>query len=246
MTRVARRFSQSPFGPTHLTFPDDSGIPEVQLTNPGGGALGGDRLALEVSAQANSRATVTTQAATKIYRGPEVVQRAAVRLGPGAFLEYVPHHVIPFAGSRYRQETVVEMAAGATLFACESVSAGRLARGERFAFSALSTRLRITRDGTVEALDGFDLGRGGEPFGGYPYLATVFILAPADLNRLAEELHALLAALPAFASASAPAPGLVTARILANEAPSLYLALNGTRGVARAELGLPSPPRIIG
>lgn len=103
-----------------------------------------------------------------------------------------------------------------------------------FAFSALSTRLRITRDGTVEALDGFDLGRGGEPFGGYAYLATVFILAPADLNRLAEELHALLAALPAFASASAPAPGLVTARILANEAPSLYLALNGTRGVARA------------
>lgn len=245
MTAIARRFSRAPFGPAHLTYPDDSGIPEVQLTNPGGGTLGGDHLDLEVVAETGSRATVATQAATKVYRGPEAVQRAVLRLGPGAFLEYIPHHVIPFAGSRYRQETIVDMAAGAALIAWESFSAGRLALGERFAFSTLSARLRVTRDGVLEALDGFELGGGGEPLGGYSYLATVFILAAENLSELAEKLHAFLATVPAFASASAPAPGLVTVRILATEAPSVYLALNGSRGVARAELGLPPPPRRV-
>lgn len=245
MTGIARRFSCAPFGPAHLTYPDDSGMPEVQLTNPGGGTLGGDRLELEVAAETSSRATVATQAATKIYRGREAVQRTALRVGPGAFLEYIPHHVIPFAGSRYRQETSVDMAASAEIIAWESFSAGRLALGERFAFSTLSTRLRVTRDGVLEALDGFELEGGCEPLGGYSYLATVLILAPAELSELAEKLHAFLATVPAFASASAPAPGLVTARILATEAPSLYLGLNGSRGVARAELGLPPPPRSV-
>jgi urease accessory protein len=244
-TTIARRFSHAPFGPAHLTFPDDSGIPEVQLTNPGGGTLGGDHLDLEVAAEARSRATVATQAANKVYRGPEAVQRAALRLGPAAFLEYIPHHVIPFAGSRYRQETAVDMAPSAVLVAWESFSAGRLALGERFAFSALSTRLRVARDGALEILDGFELGPGGEPLGGYSYLATVFILAPTDLSQLAERLHAFLATVPGFASASAPGPGLVTARLLATEAPSLYLALNGIRAIARAELGVPPPPRSV-
>lgn len=200
---------------------------------------------MEIALAARSRATVTTQAATKIYRGPQAVQRAALLVGSGALLEYVPHHVIPFAGSSYRQETVVDMSESAMLIAWESVSAGRLALGERFAFSALSTRLRVTRDGSSEAVDGCELVLEREPFGGYSYLATLFVLAPMDLGQLAENLHAFLATVPVLASASAPASGLVATRILAADAPSLYRALNGSRGIARAGLGLPPPPRSV-
>jgi len=245
VTAIARRFSQAPFGPAHLTFPDGSGIPEIQITNPGGGTLGGDHLDLEVVAEAHCRATVATQAATKVYRGPLAVQRAELRLAPNAFLEYLPHHVIPYASSNYRQETAVDLAASATLIAWEPVSAGRLALGERFAFSTLSTRLRVVRDGILAAVDGCELVQGEEPFGGYSYTATVFVVAPRDLRRLADELHAFLTTLPLYASASAPADGLVAARILAGNAPALYRALNGSRAIARAELGLPLPPRSV-
>ncbi len=36
----------------------------------------------------------------------KTVQRATFRLEQGTFLEYLPHHLVPFAGSSYRQESV--------------------------------------------------------------------------------------------------------------------------------------------
>lgn len=245
VTRAARRFATQPFGAVGVTRPDGSGMPEVQVTNPGGGTLGGDRLELEIDLGAGARATVCTQGAVKAYRGVPAVQRTRLAVRAGGLLEYVPHHTIPFAGSRYRQETVADIAADATLVAWEAFAAGRLARGERFAFDRLSARTLVLRDGTPEAIDGFELAAGGEPFGGYSYLATAHVLAPA-LTGLAGELHAFLAEVSgASASASAPAPGVVAARILASDAPALYRALNGVRALVRAGLGLAPAPREV-
>jgi urease accessory protein len=164
----------------------------------------------------------------------------------GGVLEYLPHHLIPFAGSSYGQETVAVLAPGATLIAWEALSAGRLARGERFAFEALSMRTRIHRHGVPELVDGLDLGPGGEPFGGHPYLASVWILAPAPLDELAEDAHAALAGHGrVLGSASAAAPGLLTARLMTGDAPSLYGALADLRARVRAALGLPAAPRAV-
>lgn len=228
-----------------MTYPDPSGIPEVQITNPAGGMLGGDRLELEVSLAAGSAATVCTQAAGKAYRGAEALQRTTLLLEDGALLEYIPHHVIPFAACRYRQETAMYLSSGATLIAWEGVSAGRLARGERFGFHGLSTRTRLVRDGVVEAIDGCELEGGGEPFGGWSYLAALYVVCP-QAPALADGLHTFLAPLPRTqASASAPTRGVVTGRVLAADAPSLYRALNGSRRTVREHLGLPPPAREI-
>jgi len=246
VTRVARRFASQPFGAVAVTRPDRSGVPEVQITNPAGGTLGGDRLELDVRLAAGAQATVCTQGATKVYRGASAVARSRLAVAEGGLLEYVPHHAIPFAGSRYRQETVVELAVEATLIAWEAFGAGRIARGERFAFDRLSSRTLLLRDGTPEAIDGLELEGGGEAFGGYSYLATVYVVAPGELAGLAEELHGFLATLPgALASASTPAPGVVAARILAGDGPVLYRALNGVRALARTMLGLGPAPREV-
>src|SRR5215210_1161431 len=78
--------------------------PEVQITNPSGGVLGGDCLHIHVSLAPGSAATVLTQAAGKVYKGVEARQRTTFRVEKGGFLEYLPHHLIPFAHSSYRQE----------------------------------------------------------------------------------------------------------------------------------------------
>ncbi len=243
---LARRYWRAPFGSVRANYPDGSGVPEVQITNPSGGILGGDRLEMDVTLAPGSAATILTQAANKVYKGLQARQNATFRVGEGSFLEYLPHHLIPFARSSYRQETEIHLAADAMLIVWDAVSAGRVARGERFAFDGLSARMRIFRENLPEVVDGFGLYAGGEPFGGYSYVGAAYVLAPQDLEPLAEKLHGALPRTPrVLASASAPAPRLCAVRILARDATALYRALNAFRTVARAYLDLPPSTREI-
>jgi len=104
-------------------------MPEVQITNPSGGILGGDRLEMDVSVASGALATVLTQAVNKAYRGAESSQHAVFRVEDGAFLEYLPHHLIPYPNSDYRQTTLFHLAPDA-LIAWDAFSAGRVARRE--------------------------------------------------------------------------------------------------------------------
>lgn len=240
---LAERYAGSPFGSVRAVYPDESGIPEVQITNPAGGLLGGDALELDVSLAPGSSATLTTQGATKAYRGEESRQKAEIHVSDESFLEYLPHHLIPFADSRHRQETRFALDGDAKLLAWEAYSAGRLARGERFEFERLSSRTRISVDDAPVASDGFELPGvyppGDEHFGGYSYLATVFVVAP-DAADLAEELHGLLRLeTRSLASSSAPSERLCISRILTGGAPALYRMLNLCRGAVRESLSVP-------
>lgn len=230
--------------------PDGWGVPEVQVTNPSGGVLGGDRLDVEVSLGEGARVSLLTQGATKLYRGCEARQEARLQVQDGAFLEYLLHHAIPYAGSSFRQRTVFDLAPGATLVAWEVLCAGRLARGERFAFDRIRARTEVLRAGTPLAVDGLDLGRekGSEPFGGSDYLATALVCAPADLTGLASELRGAFRedeVSGLVASASTPCSGLCAVRVLARRCPDLYRALNLFRRVTRRHLDLPPPARAV-
>ncbi len=114
-TALAGRYANSPFGAVRANYPDGSGVPEVQITNPSGGILGGDRLELEISLAPGSSATILAQAANKAYCGETSEQRALFRVGEGVFLEYLPHHLIPYSRSDYRQETTFQLAPDSTL-----------------------------------------------------------------------------------------------------------------------------------
>jgi urease accessory protein len=48
-TVLAGWYTSAPFGSVRSNYPDDSGIAEVQITNPSGGILGSDHLELEIS-----------------------------------------------------------------------------------------------------------------------------------------------------------------------------------------------------
>jgi urease accessory protein len=245
-TVLAGWYTSSPFGAVRANYPDGSGIPEVQITNPSGGILGGDSLELEISLAPGSSATILTQAANKAYRGETSEQRALFRVGEGAFLEYLPHHLIPYSGSDYRQVTTFQLAPDSTLITWDAYAAGRVARSERFYFTGLYSRTRISRYGIPEVVDGFELTGGTEWFGGYPYTAAIYILAPRNLESLAKTLLDLLAVAPgALASSSALSSGICAIRALANDAHTLYRLLNRSRDLARRSLKRPVPAREI-
>jgi urease accessory protein len=134
---------------TEPALPD---LAAVTICSPAGGVLQGDRLHTEIHLEAGARMRLDTQSATRIYGMPDAVASADIvlRLGGGAFLEFVPDPLIPYAAACYRQESLWEVEESATLVVGEVVAAGREARGERAAYRRIETDIEGRRpDGRV-------------------------------------------------------------------------------------------------
>src|SRR5207249_543010 len=88
----------------------------VSILNPTGGLVGGDRLVVDVAVGAGAHACLTTPSATKVYRTAVGPAEQAVRLtlAPGARLEWVPDHTIPFARASPRSWTTAPRWAATT------------------------------------------------------------------------------------------------------------------------------------
>ncbi|HEU5323029.1 MAG TPA: urease accessory protein UreD, partial [Methylomirabilota bacterium] len=123
----------------------EPGTAVVSVLNPTGGLVGGDRLSIEARAAAGARACLTTPSATKVYRtaGAPAEQRVRLRVGPGAALEWVPDHTIPFAGADFRQTIEAEVEEGGVLVLVDAFAAGRVARGEAWAFARFDSALAV-------------------------------------------------------------------------------------------------------
>lgn len=152
----------------------------------GGGLLAGDDVSLEVDVGAGAVALLSTQAGTKIYRsrGEVASQRLSARVGAGALLAALPHPVSCFSGARFRQEQRFELARGASLLWLDALVAGRIARGERWAFDEYRSRIEVAIDGRTVLADALRLVPGEGPplvarLPGVELLATVVALGPA-------------------------------------------------------------------
>lgn len=132
----------------------------AHIHNLSGGILSGDRLKLRVQVEAGSRVQLTSTGATRIYKHREgravAHNEVSLSVGNNAVLEYLPDQIIPYAGSRFYQETDVELAdEGAGLFWWETLTPGRAASGERFSYETLGIRSRIACGGKPLAIDRF-------------------------------------------------------------------------------------------
>jgi urease accessory protein len=149
-THVSDGYAHAPFHylPPRV-FPGEP--PLLTIVNSSGGVIGGDELDMRIDLDPGAMLTLRTQAATKLYRSRGKPARSLCRfcLGDDARLDYFPDEIIPFTGSDYEQRTTIELGPGAMALVGEVVTVGRLARGERLAFTRLSLDLRCTEGGRL-------------------------------------------------------------------------------------------------
>lgn len=174
----------------------------------GGGLVAGDDVSLELDVGPGATALLSTQAGTKIYRslGAASAQRLVARVGEGATLAVLPQPVSCFAGARFRQEQRFELAPGGSLLWLDAVVAGRVARGERWAFDEYRSRIDVAIGGRTVLADALRLvpGEGapvGERLAGFELLATVVALGPTVAEH-ASAIHERLAAAAADGNAA--------------------------------------------
>lgn len=183
--------------PLHLFTPCARGrSASVVLATYGGGLVAGDAIDLAVDVGPEAIATISTQAETKVYRseGSWAAQRMTVRIGAEAALAVVPEPTSCFAGARYRQHQRFELHPRASLLLHDSLTPGRSARGERWAFEACLLRNDVHVGGRLALRDALRLVQGegasvGRRMGDFELLATVVAVGPA----LAEVAAAILA-----------------------------------------------------
>ena len=131
--------------PLRLLTPRNHGAAAWVYTSTfGGGMVDGDAIELDVAVAEGAAAFLSTQAATKAYKG-SVGTSATLRasVGPRALLISLPDPVICFAASRYRQVQQFDIHADGGLVAVDWMTGGRRAAGERWAFDEYYSRTEV-------------------------------------------------------------------------------------------------------
>ncbi|MBN9038046.1 MAG: urease accessory protein UreD [Rhizobiales bacterium] len=142
-TRVAELYQE---GAAKIRLPRGDGAgAEAVLINTAGGLTGGDRLDWRIAAGEGSRLTVTTQACERIYKAASGEARvgAAIRVGAGGRLAWLPQETILFDRAALARRLDVELGDGAEVLVAEAVLVGRQAHGETVALARFHDRWRV-------------------------------------------------------------------------------------------------------
>ena len=242
---------QSFRAPMHISKPYwDGNQLVVNVVNPTAGFFPGDELKIDVEARPRARAVVTSPSASRIFRGRDelsaVVMKQNFLVRAGAHIEICPELLIPHAGARFAQETVLDVEEGAEALFIESMAPGRVAMGEAFAFHSLrwTTQLRVA--GRLLALERYRLSPEDDSLHSlrahFPisYHATGYLVSP-KLPKSTDFLKAVsvLNGESVLAGASGVGDGAVSFRILAADSISLRRAIFDLRRLAYELFELP-------
>jgi urease accessory protein len=234
--------------PCRLLFPDvEPGEPlQAVLLTTSGGLTGGDRTGVEFNVGADACATLTTQAAEKLYRalpGAAPVEcSVAVTAGANAWCEWLAQETILFNGARLRRSFSADLAPGARMLAVESFVFGRHAMGEDLLTGMLHDSWRIRRAGRLTWADAMRLegniaGLRRAPFGfGSAAGCATVVYAAQDAGVLLEPVRELLAE-DAESSGVTLLDDLLIIRMLDSEASRLRAGVVRVAGLIRHMAG---------
>ncbi len=243
----AHRTAQSGCLRVRLPCPDNAGdAPCAVLINTSGGVAEGDRIEQRVFWDEDSIATVTTQAAEKVYRALDVGSTIVARLNVarGARAEWLPQETILFDKARLHRDTQITLAGDAAFLGLETLVLGRHAMGETVRRGRLRDSTRIWRDGRLVyadtlALDG-DIGQrmASAAIGGGAGAMAVLICASTCATAYLDPLRTALAGARGHAAASAW-NGLLAVRLIARDGETLRKDIVAALGVLREGRPLP-------
>lgn len=235
--------------------PERPDMPYLMFMSSGGGILQGDRYRIDVSCGEGASVHLTTQAATRIYRMEQDYATQLINLsaGPGGYLEYLPDTTIPFVDSRYYQRIGVTVDPDATVVLGETMMAGRLARGERQAYTAYCSDVevcdpsgRLIFADPLRLVPGERAVTGPAVMAGFGVLASLYVITAAEPAQVvADTMHAVLKSTGLRAGASVlPGDRGAWARVLGERSPEVEAAFHLTwNAVRELLLKVPAPDR---
>ena len=224
---VARFVHDGPLRILQSLYPEGGAVCHNVLVHPPGGLVGGDTLALEITAAPGSHGLVTTPGASRFYRseGEAAVQDVRIRLAGDARLEWLPLEALYYSGCRAENRLHLQLAPGARLLGWDIAALGLPQAGQPFARGSVLQHLELEgawlERGRIAAGDA-RLMDGPLGLAGHRCLASLFLAAGDELPRQLRE--ALLDAaraviephgLAASAGATAPGPRVIVVRVLA-------------------------------
>ncbi|MFZ9406209.1 MAG: urease accessory protein UreD [Burkholderiaceae bacterium] len=253
-------------GPLRLlrALPQSDGSSHAVLVHPPGGLVGGDTLDIDIRIGAGARVLCTTPGAQKWYRAerPGARARTTLKVAEQAVLAWLPQPTLVFDSARADQVLEVDLAPEASMFGWEALVLGRAAMGEQFSRGRLQQALRLRQGGhllwdeqaVADAGDRLFLSPLG--WGGRIAACTVWACAPVScqnevLGRWREAIDTAQEGPTARAArlvgaATQPAPGLLAARLLSDDAEPLMHCAEQLRVLAAPLLSasLGQAPRI--
>ena len=215
-------------GSLRVLFPR---VPEISdllgvTINTAGGITGGDRFTITAHAGTNSRLTLTTQAAERIYRakGIEVGRLSTdLTVTKGARLDWLPQETILFNRAALQRDLHIKMARDSVFLAVEPLVFGRITMGESLRQISFTDNIRLYRDDELIFADATHLiGDAGAQLAS-PFMANAagasaaVLYAAQDADVFLPRIRELL---PVTAGASLIRPGVLFARLLA---PDSYI-----------------------
>ena len=233
-TVITRSYCTTPWHLLPPIYLDETGSAYTLLVNPSGGLVGGDGLSIDMNLDRDAHVLISSPSANRVYRSEGKLSEQIITLtvGPGAILEWLPEHTIPFAGSRFRQSIHATLASGATIVLWDALASGRMARDERWAFTDLENEIQITTASGEALVERYalepasDLGCVGL-VEEWDYVASFYIVNDAVSPEIWAELEskcaAMLENLPGQVLggvSTPPVPGLAI-KLLARTAPDL-------------------------
>ncbi|HEY2594878.1 MAG TPA: urease accessory protein UreD [Chloroflexota bacterium] len=182
----------------------------VAVLTPSGALFDGDNVCLEVTCGPDTDVTLTTASATRLNRCDRLDIRfdLHVTVAEGATFRYLPHELIPFGGTRYRQRIRIDLHGDARAWLLEVVSAGQT--GAAFSYGCLRFETTLQQNLEVVARERLEMTpHTAAQLRGHTHYASLFALGPEWDAAAARFVNIGLARQAGSGASQLPAGGIV-------------------------------------
>ena len=171
---------------------------EAILINTSGGLAGGDELLMSFETGPNTKTSITTQAAEKVYKSAKEnsIVEVDVNVGENGYFFWCPQETILFHESRMKRTLNFQIRNSSKLLIVENIIFGRQNMGEQSISGQLVDRWRISRENKLVLAENFIFNEkkhlsGTATLGDNHCISTV-IYASHDAENYLESTRALL------------------------------------------------------
>lgn len=135
---------------------DSEKISTYFIVGLGGGYVEGEKYRYSINLKEDSRAIITTQASTKVYKcvhGKKTEQETIINLEKNSTLEYITDSVILYKDAIYKQVNNIYMDESATLIYSDGITSGWSKEGEEFQYSNVQLKTSVYVNNKIVLLD---------------------------------------------------------------------------------------------